>query len=163
MFEIFKERPQDVPAIESLLDTAFGANRHARASYALRENIEAIPELCLTARRDSVILGTIRYWPLLIPGARSGLLLGPIAVDPAHGKLGIGGKLIEQSLSDASILGHDAVVAIGNADYLSRFGFCPAGQFGLTFTTPLAPGRLHALELFPGALAGAGGRVAKAL
>ena len=162
MFEISKEEPQDGPAIESLLDVAFGAERHARPSYVLREGIDAIAALCLTARQDGVLIGTIRYWPLVIPGARSGLLLGPIAVDPSYGKLGIGGKLIEQSLSAARILGHDVVTAIGDADYLGRFGFRPADQFGLIFTTPGAPGRFYALELVPGALAGGGGSVAKA-
>ncbi len=162
MFEISKEGPQDGPAIESLLDSAFGSGRHARPSYALREGTNAIDALCLTARLDGVLIGTIRYWPLVIPGVRSGLLLGPIAVDPAHGKLGIGGKLIEQSLATARVLGHDAVAAIGDAGYLCRFGFRPADQFGLTFTTYMAPGRFHALELLPGVLAGAGGAVSKA-
>ncbi len=162
MFEISKERPQDGPAIEVLLDTTFGAGRLGRPSYALREGIDAIAALCLTARQDSVLLGTIRYWPLVIPGAYSGLLLGPIAVDPAHGKLGIGSELIKQSLAAARILGYDAVAAIGDAGYLGRFGFRPGKQFGLNFTTSLAPDRFHALELVPGVLASAGGTVSKA-
>jgi len=161
MFEICKEGSQDGTSIESLLDRAFGTERRDRPSYVLRDGIDAISELCLTAWQDGVLLGTIRYWPIIIPSARSGLLLGPIAVDAAHGKLGIGSKLMEQSLADARRLDHDAVIAIGDGGYLSRFGFCPAHEFGLQFPTPVPPRKFHALELKPGALKGKGGKVAK--
>ncbi len=159
MFEISREGPSDGPAIESLLDAAFSAERHARPSYALRDGIPAIAALCLTARRDGALVGTIRYWPLTIPGAHSGLLLGPIAVDAAQGKLGIGSALIEQSLAAARALGHDAVTAIGDGGYLGRFGFRPAHEFTLHFPAPVPPESFHALELVPGTLSG--GTVAK--
>ncbi len=159
MFEISREGPSDGPAIESLLDAAFGAVRHARPSYALRDGIDRIAELCFTARNGGTLVGTIRYWPLRIPGAHSGLLLGPIAVDAAHGKAGIGGKLIEQSLVAARALGHDAVAAIGDGGYLGRFGFRPAREFGLAFPTPVPPESFHAIDLLPGTISG--GTVAK--
>ncbi len=162
MFEISCEGPLDGPVIEILLDAAFGAERHARPSYRLRDGIAPIAELCFVARRDGDILGTIRFWPLTIPGTQSALLLGPIAVDAAHGNLGIGSRLIEQSLGAARTRGHDAVAAIGEARYLSRFGFRPAQEFALEFPTEVAAGRFHALELQPDALRGGGGMLVKA-
>ena len=105
----------DDPAIETLLDAAFGPARHALPSYFLRDGIDPVAELCFVAQQRGVIVGTIRYWPLAIPGARSALLLGPIAVDAAHGDLGIGSRLIKHSLSAARARGHDAVAAIGAA------------------------------------------------
>ena len=91
----------DGPPIETLLDAAFGPARHALPSYFLRDGIDPVPELCFVAQQRGVIVGTIRYWPLAIPGARSALLLGPSAVDTAHGDLGSGSRLIEHSLSAA--------------------------------------------------------------
>ena len=151
----------DGPAIEILLDAAFGAARHARPSYSLRDGIAPIAELCFVARQGSVLVGTIRYWPLAIPGAQAALLLGPIAVDAAHSNLGIGSRLIEHSLSAARARGHDAVAAIGAAGYLGRFGFRPALEFALEFPAAVAPDRFHALGLQPDALNGGGGLVVK--
>lgn len=162
MFEISREGPLDGPAIEILLDAAFGTERHARPSYRLRDGIPPIANLCFVARRNADILGTIRFWPLTIPGTQSALLLGPIAVDAAHGNLRIGSRLIEQSLGDVRTHGHDAVAAIGDARYLSRFGFRPAQEFALEFPGEVAAGRFHALELQPDALRGGGGMLAKA-
>ena len=152
----------DGPAIEMLLDTAFGAERHARPSYRLRDGIVPVGELCLVARCAAVVVGTIRFWPLTIPGAQSALFLGPIAVHPVHGNLGIGSRLIEQSLSAARTGGHDAVAAIGDERYLRRFGFRPAHEFALEFPAAVAEDRFHALQLQPGALSGGGGMVAPA-
>jgi predicted N-acetyltransferase YhbS len=161
MFEISREGPLDGPAIEILLDTAFGLERHARPSYALRHDIAPLAELCLTARRGAVLVGTIRFWPLIIPGAQSVLLLGPIAVDPAHGNLGIGSGLIGQGLAAARSHGHDAVAAIGAASYLGRFGFRPAHEFALEFPAAVALENFHAMALRAGALDGGGGLVAR--
>ena len=162
MFKISREGPMDGPAIEILLDTAFGAERHARPSYRLRDGIAPVVELCLVARRAAVLVGTIRFWPLTIPGAKSALLLGPIAVHPAHGNLGVGSRLIEQCLSTARAGGHDAVAAVGDERYLRRFGFRPAHEFALEFPAAVAEDRFHALQLRPGGLSGGGGMVARA-
>ena len=161
MFEIFHEGPLDGPPIELLLDAAFGSERHGRPSYFLRDNIAPAAELCFVARRGAELAGSIRFWPLAIPGVQSALLLGPIAVDAAHGNLGIGSGLIEHGLAAAHTRGHDAVAAIGAAPYLRRFGFLPAYRFALEFPAEVAPDRFHAMELQPGALA-AGGLLAKA-
>ena len=161
MFEISREGPMGGSAIETLLDAAFGPARHALPSYFLRDGIDPVAELCFVAQQRGVIVGTIRYWPLAIPGARSALLLGPIAVDAAHGDLGIGSRLIEHSLSAARARGHDAVAAIGAAGYLGRFGFHPALEFALEFLAAVAADRFHALELIPNALRGGGGMLAR--
>lgn len=162
MIEFTHEGPLDGPFIETLLDIAFGPERHARPSYTLRDGIAREAELCFVARQNGELVGTIRFWPLFIPGARRGLLLGPIAVHPDHGKLGIGSRLIEAGLNAARAHGHDAVAAIGAAHYLSRFGFRPAHEFSLQFPAEIARDRFLALELTPGAFDRAGGLVAKA-
>jgi predicted N-acetyltransferase YhbS len=161
MFNISQEGPADGPVIEALLDAAFGPERHARPSYPLRDGLPPVATLCFAAREAGTLIGTIRYWPLAIPGAQAGLLLGPIAVNAAHSGRGVGSRLVTESLAAARVQGHDAVAAIGEGGFLGRFGFRPAGEFGLGFPAPVPPERFHALELAPGTLAGRGGTVAK--
>ncbi|MDD9990973.1 MAG: N-acetyltransferase [Rhodospirillales bacterium] len=158
---IRKERPQDGPEIESLLDRAFGADRHARPSYRLREGVEPVHSLCLVAEAEGRILGTIRHWPVRIGGAGPALLLGPIAVDPDHERRGIGGLLARTALDRAAAVGHTAVVAVGAQSYLGRFGFTSAAQYGISLAGLDDPGRLLVLALAPGALDGVEGAVAR--
>ena len=152
----------DGPALETLLAIAFGAERHARPSYALRDGIARAAELCFVARRDEILVGAIRFWPVLIPGAKSALLLGPIAVHSDHGRLGIGSRLIQRGLSAARAGGFDAVAAIGAPQYLRRFGFRPADEFALEFPAEMARDRFLVLEFTPGAVDQQGGIIARA-
>ena len=158
---IRKERPQDGPEIESLLDRAFGADRHSRPSYRLREGIEPVHSLCLVAETEGRILGTIRHWPVQIGTTQTALLLGPIAVDPPQEGHGIGGLLIRTALDRAAAAGHTTVVAVGAQGYLGRFGFKSAARYGITLPGLHDPRRLLALALAPGALDGVEGAVAR--
>ncbi len=156
---IRKERPQDGPEIESLLDRAFGADRHARPSYRLREGIEPVHSLCLVAEAEGRILGTIRHWPVRIGTTGSALLLGPIAVNPPQEGRGIGGLLIRTALDRAAAAGHTTVVAVGAQGYLGRFGFESAARYGINLPGLKESGRLLALALAPGALDGVKGAI----
>ena len=158
---IRSERPQDGPQIEDLLDHAFGADRHARPSYRLREGIPPLCALCFAAEAEGRIVGAIRHWPVRIGEARPALLLGPIAVDPAFERQGIGTRLVQTGLAAARAAGHETVVAVGTPAYLGRFGFTAAGGYGIALPGLDEPGRLLALALVPGALEGAGGAVAR--
>ena len=158
---IRKERPQDGPEIESLLDRAFGADRHARPSYRLREGIEPVHSLCLVAEAEGRILGTIRHWPVRIGDAGPALLLGPIAVDPDHERRGIGGLLVRTALDRAAVAGHTTVVAVGAQSYLGRFGFTSAARYGITLPGLTDSRRLLALALASGALDGVEGAIAR--
>ena len=160
MTSVRPERPQDGPSIEALLDRAFGADRRARPSYRLRAGVAPVRHLCLVAEAGGPILGTIRYWPIVIGPAWPALLLGPVAVDPAHRRRGIGRLLIRASLEKAAAAGHEAVVAVGTPAYLGRFGFAPAADRGIDLPDLDEPGRLLALALAPGGLDGARGAVA---
>ena len=161
MIPIRSERPQDGPQIEALLDRAFGTERLARPSYRLREGVPPVPGLCFVAEAEGRIVGTIRHWPVRIGRAQPALLLGPIAVDPAHERRGIGRCLVETGLEAAAAAGHGAVVAVGTPAFLGRFGFAPASRYGITLPGLDEPRRLLALALVPGTLDGAGGAVAR--
>ena len=161
MSSIRIEGPQDGPHIEALLDRAFGEGRLTRPSYRFREGVQPARELCLVAEAEGRILGTIRHWPVRIGKAGEALLLGPIAVDPAHERRGLGSLLVRTALEKIAAEGHTAVVAVGTPSFLGRFGFKSAARYGIALPGLDDPRRLLALELVPGALDGAEGTIAR--
>src|SRR5690625_8043669 len=67
MFRLMRERPEDGPEVEWLLDLAFAPGRTALSSYRLREGVAPVAELCTVARDDyDALAGCIRYWPVQI-------------------------------------------------------------------------------------------------
>ena len=158
MFTITTERPEDGPAIATLLDTAFGPARDSKVSYRYRDDVAAIDNLKLVARAaDDTLIGTIRYWPILVGAAQKpGLLLGPLAVAQDWQAKGIGAALMHRSLDMASWARHERVLLVGDYGYYKRFGFRPATQHGIVMAGE-NPARLLALPLVAGALEGCAG------
>ncbi len=155
MLEILPERPEDAAEIEQLLDLSFGAERQeTKTVYRLRQGAAPIRELCLTAREDGLLRGCLRFWPVELRRSVPALLLGPIAVHPAHRRRGIGRRLMEHGLDGAKALGHRAVILVGEEAYYGRFGFRRAPAGTLALLGPRDAGRLLASELVPGALGG---------
>lgn len=151
------ERTDDAPAIEALLDRAFGADRHGKRSYAYRQGVAPVESLSLVADRpDGTLIGTIRFWPVLVgDAAHPALLLGPIAVDPALKGCGIGKALIRRGLLEAERHDHGLVVLVGDLPYYAPFGFRPASH--LRITMPFErPHRVLAREIREGAAGGGG-------
>ena len=147
MIEITNERPSDAAAIETLLDQAFGPGRLTKSSYSYRKRVSRLWPLCLVAREADEIVGTIRYWPIAIgPIAAPALLLGPVAVRAAHQSTGVGGLLMRASLSRATAVGHRLVVLVGDEPYYGRFGFRPAGEWGVSMERE-HPARVLAMPL----------------
>lgn len=158
-FDICAERPQDAPLIELLLDRTFGFNRHNRTVYRLREGVAPIPTLCYSViDSEGVLLGSIRYWPVMA-GEAPALLLGPLAVEPSLQGQGIGRALVGHSLDAASADGHGICLVVGARDYYRPFGFINAAQIGLILPGPVDPERFQVAELIEGALEGVEGLV----
>jgi hypothetical protein len=156
---IVDETPADVPAREALLDAAFGPARFLKTCERLREARAPAPGLARVAKdEDGELIATIRLWPILA-GGRPALLLGPIAVANEARSLGLGAAMIRDSLCRAEALGHRAVLLVGDAPYYERFGFERRFTERLTLPGPVERARFLGLELVPGALAGAKGRV----
>lgn len=115
--------------VEDLLDRAFGLERHARTAYRIRSGTEAIRELSFAAlSEDGDLLGTIQCWPvvLLCDGGEQVpmVMVGPVAVEPALQRGGIGRLLMECALEAASVRGvegSDALMLIGDPEYYERF------------------------------------------
>ncbi|MBP2306240.1 GNAT family N-acetyltransferase [Azospirillum melinis] len=160
------EEPKHAAAIEALLDASFGPDRFNKTAYRLRDGVDSIPALNLVAIEHDehgreVVVGTIRYWPILVGGATPSILLGPIAVAAHLQGSGLGSKMIRMSLNKAVALGHKSVILVGDAPYYERFGFSRALTLGMQMPGPVDMSRLLGLELVEGSLAGGAGMIGK--
>jgi predicted N-acetyltransferase YhbS len=158
-FAIRAERASDVVAREALLDACFGENRRLRTCQRLRDARTHAEGLALTAVAQGRLVGTLRLWHVSAGGVPA-LVLGPLAVDPACQKLGIGAALTNRALAAARARGHGAVVLLGDAPYYARFGFSALKTGALALPGPFERDRLLGLELTEGALDGAWGMIA---
>lgn len=153
------ELPADVAAREALLDRVFGPARFLKASARIRDGRLPAEGLALTAEdAEGVLIGTVRLWHISA-GGRPALLLGPLAVNPDRQSAGTGAALMRLAIARARELGHDAIILVGDPEYYERFGFSAARTAGLTMPGPTERRRFLALELQPGHLLGARGRI----
>lgn len=117
----------DTNAIEALLDEAFGADRHGRTAYKLREGVDAIEGLSFAAvSEDGALFGTIQCWPCgLFDGDNTLIqpltLVGPVAVAANDQSRGIGKALMEASLAAAQVHADGPLCMIGDPEYYGRF------------------------------------------
>jgi predicted N-acetyltransferase YhbS len=159
-FTIRPEIPADVPARERLLDQAFGKRRHAKTSARLRQGRVPAESLAFTTVSESgKVAGTIRLWNIIAGSAGPALLLGPLAVDRSLRGKGLGKALMAHALNTARVLGHEAVLLVGDQPYYGRFGFTEALTRSLHLPGPVERQRFLGLELVLQALDGAEGLV----
>jgi predicted N-acetyltransferase YhbS len=158
-FAIRAERASDVVAREALLDACFGENRHQRTCQRLRDGRAPAEGLALSAVREGRLVATVRLWHVSA-GGRPALMLGPLAVDAASRKLGLGAALMGHALAAARARGHGAVILLGDAPYYARFGFSAEKTGELLLPGPFERERLLGLELVEGALDEAWGMIA---
>jgi predicted N-acetyltransferase YhbS len=159
MVTIRKEVHRDVEARDALLDRCLGLGRFQKASERLREGRLPARDLAFVASDRDRVVGTVRLWNVSAGPSRPALLLGPLAVHADHRGRGIGGALMEHALASAKQLGHRAVLLVGDAPYYERFGFSAAATGSLWMPGRYDADRFLAVELQPGALAGARGLV----
>ena len=120
------EQAEDKAAIEQLMAVTFGEGHHKRSVRHLRL-CDPVAELCFVMQIDDKVVGSIRYWPILVAG-KTQLLLGPLAIDPHYKGRGFGKALVSHSLDVASNLQYDYTLISGEPDYYPRFGFVPASS-----------------------------------
>jgi predicted N-acetyltransferase YhbS len=156
---IREEKVADVAAREALLDKAYGTARFAKASERLREGRLPASGLSFVAIDSGRLVGTVRLWNIVAGPGRDALLLGPLAVHPDCRNRGIGRTLMRRAIARARLAGHAAIVLVGDLAYYGRFGFSAASTGELRMPGRCERDRLLALELKPGALAGARGPI----
>lgn len=161
-FSIGEEMPHEAAQREALLDRAMGLGRKRKSSEKLRRGRLPAEGLAFVARNgDGGVIGTVRLWNVASPCVRriqvDALLLGPLAVDPFYESLGIGSKLMNHAIEEATRLEHAAIILVGDAAYYKRFGFTNEKTGDIFMPGPFEKSRLLALELKDGALNGVHG------
>lgn len=140
-------------AVETLLDRAFGPERRARTAYRVRHGTDPIAELSFAAvEEDGALVGTIQCWPVTLAcdggGSVAMVMVGPVAVDPAHQQSGIGRALMARMLDavpDCEAEGCRTLMLIGDPEYYGRFfGFTAQHTGGWRLPGPFEPHRLLA-------------------
>ncbi len=133
------EAPADELAVEGLTREAFwnkykpGCDEHL-VLHQLRLSPAFVPELSILAEVEGQLVGHIAYarGSLTEPSGREHIAIGfgPISVAPARQRQGIGGRLIQATLTMAADAGYPAVFITGDPGYYHRFGFVTAGDLG---------------------------------
>lgn len=149
MVTVRPERPQDVPAINTIHKASFPSLSEAR----LVDSLRATGKLCmsLVAEIGDVVVGHVAFSTVTVESGYAGAGLGPIAVADAHRRHGIAAELVRAGLDACRQVGFGWAVVLGDPAYYRRFGFRPASEFGLS--DEFAGGSaFQALELIPDAL-----------
>jgi predicted N-acetyltransferase YhbS len=116
------ETEADAAAVARLVDNAFGPGRWAKTAERLREDNRPILGASLVAREAGRVTGSVRLWPVMI-GDTPAAFLGPIAVEDAGRRRGLGAQLVELACAEAQAQGLAAVLLVGDEPYFGRFGF----------------------------------------
>lgn len=109
--------------IELINEEAFGPGRFSRSAERIREQGSTSMALSRVAKIGDEVVGSVRMTPIVI-GDAPGYLLGPLAVRPAHKKLGIGRELVLQVLKLAAKQENAKyVLLVGDEPYYAPLGF----------------------------------------
>ena len=118
----------DPALVEEVLDAAFGADRHGRTAYAIREGVDWLPALSFAAIDEAEhIVGTIQCWPVALtdPQGRPHplIMVGPVAVLPAEQDRGYGKAMMAATLGAIDLAAPLPQVMIGDPAYYGQWGF----------------------------------------
>jgi predicted N-acetyltransferase YhbS len=156
LFDLVPLAQVPADAVEALLDAAFGADRHGRTAYRVREGMAPVAALSFAALEAGELVGSIQCWPVALhadDGAALPLVMvGPVAVAPERQNVGIGRALMHQALRVADqggVAGGDALMLIGDPEYYAQFGFDAAATGGWRLPGPFESRRLLARGAAP--------------
>jgi len=141
------EKYGEAEAIHALHHAEFKGNAEANLVDELRESGEMVRSL--VAEESGKIVGHVLYSRLKVEGVPNAAALGPIAVDLAHQKRGIGGRLIEEAHRLLQKKGEKLIFVVGDPAYYTRFGFSLAEA--AKFRTPYDGPYMMSLKLAPDA------------
>ena len=144
----------DPGMVETLLDRAFGEDRHARTAYRIRAGMDWLEALSFAALDENELLvGTIQCWPIALidHDARAVplVMVGPVAVVPERQGEGFGHGLMAAMLDAEARMTESGSpsfpqVLIGDPDYYGRFGYTANATGGWRCPGPYEPERLLA-------------------
>ena len=160
-WQIRPERPEDAARVEALDNDGFGSGRFAKSAYRLREGVEPERTLCFVAVENGTVLGSVRFWPIVV-GTEKALLLGPLAVQSDQRGRGIGIALMKHGIEKARQTGFGNILLVGDEPYYKRAGFARIAPGRVRFPGPGDRSRILGLSLKDGALTALSGEVRRA-
>jgi len=156
-----KEEPRDHARVFEIQEAAFGSPAEAQLVRRLRAN--AAPLVSLVAEIvDGTVVGHVLFSPVEVvgpDGRGAAMALGPVGVDPAYQREGVGDALCRAGLAACLALGELVVFVLGHPAYYPRFGFEPARPHGLFYKNESFDPAFFVTALSPGALEGFAGEV----
>lgn len=153
------ERDADHAGVREVVSRAFGTAEEADLVDALRA--QAVPLVSLVAADGERLVGHVMCSPVGLATRPDLRLMGlaPVAVLPDRQREGTGGLLVRAAIGACVTIGAHGIVVLGHPGYYPRFGFLRASGFGLRCPYDAPDDSFMALELVPGALAGARGTI----
>jgi putative acetyltransferase len=121
--------PRDHAVIRDLVTAAFLTADHASGTEAdIVEGVRAENAVLveLVAEDAGRIVGHVLFSRMTCDPAAFVAALGPVSVDPARQKSGLGGAMIREGLDRCRALGAEASLVLGHTDYYPRFGYSHA-------------------------------------
>lgn len=157
--QIRLEKERDRDGVHAVNYSAFETRAEADLVDTLRE--QAVPHISLIAEDKGTVIGHIMFSPVSLSGHPKirALGLAPMAVTPKRQRQGIGTALVEAGLEHCKRGKFAFAVVLGHPRFYPRFGFRPAGQFGIDSEYEVPSEVFMALELEPGALKEKSGKV----
>ncbi len=160
---IRQEYPADHVSVDGLLRAAFGGDDEAILVQQLRLCQAFVQELSLVAIYEGNVTGHILFTELPVYSdgrlQTMSLALAPLSVLPGYQGRGIGTALTREGLEVARRLGYASAVVLGHAEYYPRFGFAPAGKWGIRAPFDVPGDHFMAVELVADSLKGVPGMV----
>ena len=155
------EEKKDWAPVHEVNASAFETPDEADLVDILREQAPPVVSLVAEDEDDGVIVGHIMFSPVSLPGYPELKIMGlaPMAVAPEYQGKGIGSAIVRAGLEQCKQLGFGAVVVLGHPESYPLFGFTPSTRFGIGCEYEVPEEAFMLIELHPGYLRGASGKV----